>query len=158
MSKKLNSMPDYQARMPKHPHDVSQSTAFTCAPGMLLPVYHDMLHAGDEIHYSASEFVRFNPLEAQPLGEVDVHLDFFFVPLTVMYLPTSSMFYQTDDLVSSMFSRSSLNSLQFPVLDIPTGFRDLKTNGFVDDDAPFRKPRTTTFIVTPFPNPYFNRV
>ena len=46
MAKKLNSMPDYQARLPKHPHDVSQSTTFTAAPGMLQPVYYDMLAFG----------------------------------------------------------------------------------------------------------------
>ena len=119
MAKKLNSMPDYQARLPKHPHDVSQSTTFTAAPGMLQPVYYDMLHLGDELHFSASEFVRLNPLEAQPLGQIDVHLDYFFVPLTVMYLPTSSLFYDTDDLVSSVFS-NGLYSDDFPVFDFET--------------------------------------
>lgn len=119
MSKKLNSMPDYQARLPKHPHDVSQSTTFTASPGMLQPVYYDLLHLGDELHFSASEFVRLNPLEAQPLGQIDVHLDYFFVPLTVMYLPSSSLFYETDDLVSSVFS-NGLYSDEFPVFDFET--------------------------------------
>lgn len=119
MSKKLNSMPDYQARLPKHPHDVSQSTTFSAAPGMLQPVYYDMLHLGDDLHFSASEFVRLNPLEAQPLGQIDVHLDYFFVPLTVMYLPSSSLFYDTDDLVSSVFS-SNMQSDDFPVFDFET--------------------------------------
>jgi hypothetical protein len=126
MSKKLNSMPDYQARLPKHPHDVSQSTAFTAAPGMILPVYYDMLHLGDELHFSASEFVRLNPLEQQALGDIDVHLDFFFVPLTVMYLPTSSMFYQTDDLVSSLFSRQSTSRyVNFPTYNFVQSFNNL---------------------------------
>jgi hypothetical protein len=83
---------------------------------MLQPVYYDMLHLGDEMHISASEFVRLNPLEAQPLGQIDVHLDYFFVPLTVMYLPTSSLFYDTDDLVSSVFS-NGLYTDDFPVFD-----------------------------------------
>lgn len=135
MAKKLNSMPDYTARMPKQPHDVSQSTAFTACPGMLLPVYFDMLHHGDEIHFSASEFVRMNPLVTQALGQIDVHLDFFFVPLTVMYTPASSLFYQTDDLVSSLVDRESLKKDGFPVW---------KMNSFIegiasapDQSAPF---------------------
>ena len=128
MTKKLNSMPDYQARMAKHPHDVSQSTTFSAAPGMLQPVYYDMLHLGDELHFSASEFVRLNPLEAQPLGQVDVHLDYFFVPLTVMYLPSSSLFYDTDDLVSSLFS-GNLSTDDFPVFN----FESFLNNSFGDE-------------------------
>lgn len=116
MSKKLNSMPDFTAHMPKTAHDVSQSTAFTTCPGMLSPVYFDMLHTGDKLHFSASEFVRLNPLESQPLGQIDVHLDYFFVPLTVMYTPASSMFYQTDDLISSAIDKTQFNdSTVFPV-------------------------------------------
>ena len=117
MSKKLNSMPDYTAHMPKSAHDVSQSTAYTTCPGMLSPVYFDMLHVGDKLHFSASEFVRLNPLESQPLGQIDVHLDYFFVPLTVMYTPASSMFYQTDDFVSGVFDSPSFNDSSFPVFD-----------------------------------------
>lgn len=126
MAKKLNSMPDYQARMPKQPHDVSQSTALTAVPGMLLPVYYDMLHLGDEIHFDARLFARMNPLVVASLATIDVHVDHFFVPLTVMYTPSSSMFYQTDDLVSSLFrpstgsggqSSSATNQFEkFPVL------------------------------------------
>lgn len=131
MAKKLNSMPDYTAHLPKHPHDVSQSFAFTACPGMLLPVYYDMLHLGDELHFSASEFVRFNPLEQQTLCDIDVHLDYFFVPLTVMYLPSSSLFYQTDDLVSSLFSSNSgqdLKKTSFPVFNFTAYLGELNSN------------------------------
>ena len=114
MAKKLNSMPDFTARMPKSAHDVSQALTYTSCPGMLSPVYFDLLHLGDEIHFSASEFVRLNPLEAMPLGSVDVHLDYFFVPLTVLYTPISSLFYETDDLLSSLFDRSNLFLDCFP--------------------------------------------
>lgn len=119
---KLNSMPDYTARLPKTPHDLSQSFGFTTCPGQILPVYFDMLHHGDEIHFSASEFVRLNPLETAALGEIELHLDHYFVPLPVMYTPSSSMFYQTDDLLSSLVDKSRLNSSSFPVIKL--GFTD----------------------------------
>ena len=116
MSNPLNSMPKFTANNSRHVHDVSQSTAFTCCPGHICPVYYDMLHTGDKLHFSASEFVRLNPLEGQPLGEIDVHLDYFFVPLSVMYTPSTSMFYQTDDLLSSQFVKSSFSdTTKFPV-------------------------------------------
>lgn len=118
MTKKLNSMPDYRAKMPRQPHDVSQSTAYTCCPGALNPVYYDMLHTGDELFFSASQFTRLNPMVTQALGQIDVHLDYFFVPLTVMYTPSSSLFYQTDDLLSSLVDKDTLNKTNFPVCDL----------------------------------------
>ena len=119
MAKKLNSMPDFRANMPRQPHDVSQSTGFSTCPGMLSPVYYDMLHTGDSIHFSASQFTRMNPLNVASVGDIDVHLDYFFVPLTVLYTPSSSMFYQTDDLVSSVFAdKSQWSSFKdFPTYD-----------------------------------------
>lgn len=127
MAKKLNSMPDYQARMPRTGHDLSQSTAFTCSTGMLLPVYHDMLHPGDHLHFDAGLFARLNPLTVGFLGEIDVHIDYFFVPLSVMYTPVTSMFYQTDDLFSSAIDRDQLIKDAFPALDINSFFLNSNT-------------------------------
>lgn len=136
MAKKLNSMPDYRANMPRQPHDLSQSTGFSTCPGMLSPVYYDMLHTGDSIHFSASQFTRLNPLNVASIGDFDVHLDYFFVPLTVMYTPSSSMFYQTDDLVSSVFADKSLwNSFDtFPVYN----FEDFLKDNFTSEGNPIQ--------------------
>ena len=127
MAKKLNSMPDYRANMPKEAHDVSQSLAYTCCPGALNPVYYDMLHTGDELHFSAAQFTRLNPMVSPAMGEIDVHLDYFYVPLTVMYTPASSMFYQTDDLISSQIDKSLLDSQNFPVCDLASYMVSLNT-------------------------------
>lgn len=129
MAKKLNSMPDYQARMPKQPHDVSQSFTFTSSTGMLLPVYFDMLHTGDELHFDVNAFTRLNPLNAPTLGEIDLHFDYFFVPLSVMYTPATSMFYQTDDLISSAIDRENLVKERFPLFNIDESLLELKTLG-----------------------------
>lgn len=126
--RKLNSMPDYTAKMPKQPHDVSQSTGFTCPPGQISPLYFDMLHTGDELHFSASMFARLNPLTTAALGDIEMHMDYFFVPLSVMYTPSTSMFYQTDDLLSSATEKGNFSSyVNFPV------FNANAQNGFFDD-------------------------
>lgn len=136
MAKKLNSMPDFTAHLPKSVHDLSQSTAYTCCPGSLNPVYFDMLHTGDKLHFSASEFVRLNPLNGQPLGEIDVHLDYFFVPLSVMYTPAPSMFYQTDDLVSSALLKTSFpDTTKFPVFDLKGSFGPVFADATVPNNA-----------------------
>ena len=120
MAKKLNSMPDYQARMPRQTHDLSRSFVFTSSTGMLLPVYWHPLHLGDKLKFASSMFSRLNPLITATLGQVDFHFDYFFVPLSVMYTPAPSMFYQTDDLVSSAFAGktegNTLKNDKFPTL------------------------------------------
>lgn len=133
MAKKLNSMPSYTANLPREAHDLSQSIAFTTCPSLLSPVYYDLLHFGDKLHFSASEFVRLNPLESQPLGKIDVHLDYFFVPLSVLYTPCTSMFYQTDDLLSSVFGGQNFDSVNFPVYDFSHLFDQLSDDGTPSD-------------------------
>ena len=119
MAKKLNSMPGYQARMPKQPHDTSRELTFTASTAMELPVYYDMLHLGDELHFNGNLFARLNPLFTAALCEIDLHVDYFFVPLSVMYTPAPSMFYQTDDLVSSLFvTTNDLVKDKFPLYRI----------------------------------------
>ena len=126
MAKKLNSMPDYQARMPKHPHDVGQSITFTASTGMELPVYYDMLHLGDELHFNGNLFARLNPLVTAALAQIDLHVDYFFVPLSVIYTPSTSIFYQTDDLVSGVFSDSLVKN-RFPVYDLDEALYYIRT-------------------------------
>lgn len=147
MSKKLNSMPDYQARMPRFQHDISQSLAFTAAPSMLLPVYYHPLHLGDRLRFQGNLTARLNPIKKPCIGSIDLHVDYFFVPLSVIYLPALNLFYQTDDLVSSLFTESRpsssstptdiyLNNSRFPVYDIDGSMNFIRTtqaggvNGF----------------------------
>lgn len=129
MAKKLNSMPNYQARMPKQPHDVSRSLAFTCPPAQISPVYYDMLHLGDELHFTPAMTVRMNPLTVATLGKIDVHLDTFFVPLSYMYTPVTSIFYQTDDLISSAIDKDDLIKTGFPKFNINQTLDNWTSNG-----------------------------
>lgn len=122
-------MPDYQARMPRYPHDLTQSTAFTSSTGMLLPVYYDFLHAGDEIHFSGNMFTRLNPIISPALCDIDIHLDYFFVPLTVMYTPSWSIFYQTDDLPSSVFAVDDFQTSGFPRFDLDSVLNNMRNTG-----------------------------
>lgn len=133
MSKKLNSMPDYQARMPRQPHNLSQNFTFTASTGMELPCYYDMLHVGDEIFFNSGMFARLNPIYAPFIGDVDIHLDYFFVPLSVMFTPSLSMFYQTDDL---LYQNSWSERDHFPIYSIAAALDNIKRNGL--NQAAFR--------------------
>lgn len=138
MSKKLNSMPDYQARMPRFQHDLSQSLAFTSSTGMLLPVYYHPLHLGDRLRYQGNLSARLNPISKPTVGTIDLHVDYFFVPLSVIYLPALNLFYQTDDHVSGIFNEPGLkdgatnyylDNTSFPRLDVSDSLHAIKTAG-----------------------------
>lgn len=118
MKQKLSSMPDYTARMPRTPHVLSKSHAFTTAPGMIRCPYWIPVHTGDKLHFSGNIFTRFNPVIAPFIGRCKIYVDYFYVPLTVLYTPSSSMFYQTDDLVSGLFNKSQMIKDAFPVLNV----------------------------------------
>lgn len=154
MTKKLNSMPDYQARMPRQPHDTSRAIAYTACPSMLLPTYYDMLHLGDEVFFQATQFSRLNPLVTAALADIDIHIDYFFVPLSVIYTPAPSLFYQTDDLISSNFVKSDSEFLgHFPRYDIDNSLAnqmyDLdSTAGHANDAVPYYQDTTAHTLPT----------
>lgn len=147
MTKKLNSMPDYVNKLPRHPHDLGQSLAFTSSTGMELPIYCDILHTGDHVYFNANMFTRMNPLKTAALGEIDVHLDYFFVPLSVMYTPSTSLFYQTDDLLSSLIDKSVLKKERFPLFDVDGTLESISSN--LNNACPF-KSGTGNFSVGEF--------
>ena len=118
MIKKLNSMPDFQARMPKQPHDLSRHYGMTFSTGMITCPYSTMVHTGDTLHFNGAVSARFNPLILPFLGHVDIHMDYFFVPLSVMYTPSPSLFYQTDDIITSLVNREELQKQYFPRIDV----------------------------------------
>lgn len=128
MIKKLNSMPDYQARMPRQPHDPSARFGMSFSTGMITSPYQAMLHTGDKVHFNGNISCRFNPLILPFLGQVTIHMDYFFVPLSVMYTPAPSLFYQTDDLISSAINRIALRKDYFPLVDIDATLKGLTTN------------------------------
>lgn len=129
MVQKLNSMPQYRRKMQKHDHDISQSFALTLSTGMLLPVYFDMAHAGDDYFFNSNFTVRYNPLLKPFIGDVDIHVDHFFVPLSMLYTPTSSIFYQTDDILSSATPKASLVKDHFPLYDIDNSLAAIRDRG-----------------------------
>lgn len=129
MVQKLNSMPEYRRRMQKHDHDISQSFALTLSTGMALPVYFDMAHAGDDYYFNSNFTVRYNPLLKPFIGDVDIHVDHFFVPLSMLYTPAGSIFYQTDDILSSATPKLTLIKDRFPLFDIDSTMSQIKSSG-----------------------------
>lgn len=98
---------------------MSQSFAFTASTGMILPVYTDLLNVGETVSLSTDFFARTQPLVTAAMADVDVYLDWFFVPATMLYTPFGQVRWQTNDFVSSWFDPAQLGRAGgFPLLDM----------------------------------------
>lgn len=118
MAKPKMQMPSYRAKLSRSGHDLSQSLAFTASTGMLLPVYSDFLNAGEKVSIKTNLFARTQPLVTPAMADVDVYLDWFFVPMTMLYTAFGQIRYQTNDFISSLYSAApGRPNGGFPVLE-----------------------------------------
>lgn len=99
----LPKISNHVARLPRSGFDMGQSFAFTSSTGMLLPVYYDQLNVGETVYLNGSLFARTQPLVNSAIADVDVYLDWFFVPIPMLYQLFPTIRYQTNDYFSSAF-------------------------------------------------------
>lgn len=121
-------MPQHVAHLPRTGFDMSQSFAFTSSTGMILPVYQDILNVGETVYLNGSLFARTQPLVNASMADVDVYLDWFFVPIPMLYQLFPSIRYQTNDYFSSVFN-SELESYgsTLPLTDINAMMDEIQT-------------------------------
>lgn len=110
-------MLQHTARLSRSGFDMSQSYAFTCAPGMLLPVYSDLLNVGETVSLTTQFFARSQPLVTPAMVDVDFHLEWFFVPATMLLTSWGQIRNQTLDFVTSAINPESLDGGNFPLVD-----------------------------------------
>lgn len=110
---------DFQAQLSRHRHDVSAGYSASMSTGMIIPQYFDILGPGDSIYYRTHMFGRLQDVVTAFLGEIDIHIDYFFVPLQLIYTPFGQIFAQTDDFLSSLYSNMSAKDT-FPTFTMAT--------------------------------------
>lgn len=115
---KLDKKVAHRANIPLSSHDLSHTLDYTSAIGMLLPVCHDVLNPGEKISINVDlSQTRTMPLQSAAFCDIDLHMDYFFVPMSLIYSPFESFIYQINDSFSSSFqSAGDLNNL--PLLDL----------------------------------------
>lgn len=115
----LRQMPQHVAHLPRTGFDMSQSFAFTSSCGMILPVYQDFLNVGETVYLNGELFARTQPLVNAAMADVDVYINWFFVPMPMLYQLFPSIRYGTNDFFSSVFSQEiSLYGATLPLTDI----------------------------------------
>lgn len=123
-----NVAPMHVNRMSRHPHDVTAGYTTTLTTGQIIPMYFDVLSPGDSMYYRTHAFARLQEVVTAFLGEVDIHLDYFFVPLQMLYTPFGQVFANTNDFVSVFFTLDQTSSENFPLLDVVGTLDNKNTN------------------------------
>ena len=117
MSKLNKISPIDSTNVGRTSHDMSHGLKFTVAAGHINPVEHDILLAGDTV-YHGFDFIARNhvPFVSPAALSLDFHVDYFFVPMELLYKPFSSFVYGINDEWSSLFD--DISSIGFPLMDM----------------------------------------
>ena len=100
----------------RHGFSLGQNFKFSMSTGMLLPAYSCFVNVGEKITGKPSFFIRADHLAAPVMGDVDVFVDNFFVPLRHIYAPVEQWIYQIDDNNTDLITMSQIDDT-FPVLN-----------------------------------------
>lgn len=119
---------DFQAHLSRHAHDISAGYAASLAPGGIIPQFFDIASPGDAYYFQTRLFARLQDVVTAFLGEVDLHVDYFFVPLQMLYTPFGQIFAQTDDYLTSLYNPQQATDL-FPTYRITEALRRAGNSG-----------------------------
>lgn len=126
----IDSMPKYQAHISREGHNLEHGFEFTSSTGHLLTLFADILNPDDTISGNISMFSRTNPINVPANVEVEQFIDYFFVPLEMIYSGFGDSMFLVNEPYSSMIKVQNSNSL--PVVKFDTILQSLAAEiGFV---------------------------
>lgn len=111
-----DSKPTYVNQKHKSSHDLSHNLDFTSSTGQILPVFHQFMNAGEKFKGRVKMTTRTRPLITQPFADLIEQVDWFFVPINLLYSPFDNVRYQNNDWFSSALDVSAND--RFPTITI----------------------------------------
>ena len=120
---------EYKAQLPRETQHLKKDPfAFTCAAGMLVPIFEDFASPGDTYYISHDlDYMRTNPLAKPAMIDVKVHYESYFVPMQMIYQPFEQTAFSLKDLQSSLYTISSLQNNNFPLFNYGTYVTNVKS-------------------------------
>lgn len=109
-----NMAPMHVNHLSRHAHNVGAGYTTTLVPGQLRCMYFDVLSPSESVYFKTKAFSRLQEVVTAFLGEIDIHLDYFFVPLQMLYTPFGQVFAQTNDVISEKFSVNGQSGEETP--------------------------------------------
>lgn len=108
---KLNKKPRSQNQRGRTVHDLSHNFKFTAACGHILPVESDIILPGDTINCKVNLFGRnIQPFLAPAFAEFDFHIDYFFVPMQLLFQKFDNIVYGIKSQFSSAIPQQTGSS------------------------------------------------
>lgn len=124
---KLDSKPLKSAQLSKSSHDLNHVFDFTSSTGMILPLVCDILNPGESIDTKVDlSQTRTQPLDAAAYLDLDLHVDYFFVPMTLLYSKFESFIYRIKDYYSSA---NNIN-YDMPLMDLDIAKASAQSNAY----------------------------
>lgn len=118
----INKRPSHVAKIGRTPHHMTPTLKFTSSVGHLLPVFYDFLNPNESIRLSselATKTVR--PFKSPALLLCEEDIDYFYVPMTLLYTLFETTYYNISDIHQSVFDESQYtddlvgaNGMPFP--------------------------------------------
>ena len=100
---RIDEMPQYRAKLPKSVHDLSHKFGFTATVAHLMPIFHDFLNPGETVELGFNYNLRTQPLQSAAMVDIKSHVEYFFVPMQLLYSPFGNVLYNIEDSYSSNF-------------------------------------------------------
>lgn len=105
---------DFQSHLSRHDHDTTAGYTSSLTTGPIVPQYFDILGPGDSVYYRTHAFARLQDLTTAFLGQVDIHVDYYFVPLQMIFTGFGNVFSQTNDYISRSVTPAGTD--RFPLI------------------------------------------
>lgn len=90
-----NQVPD--PNLSRNAFDLSERHVFSCNLGELHPIYSRLVVPGDHFVVNVADMVRARPMVSAPFLRLKQHLDFYFVPYSLMWSQWLNFRSQKDD-------------------------------------------------------------
>lgn len=112
----LSKIPTFRAHLGRHGHNLSHDFSFTSGTGHLLTVFDEILYPKDTIRGKIDMFTRTQPLLNPANVEIDEYIDYFFVPLDMLYSGFGDFLFQVNEPYSNFIKKlNDLSGASLPV-------------------------------------------
>lgn len=128
---KLDSKPLQHAQLSKSPHDLNHVYDFTSSTGMILPLVTDIVNPGESIECKVDlSQTRTQPLDSAAYLDLDLHVDYFFIPMTILFSKFESFITRVNDYYSSFGNNPVDFNFDLPLTNLDDDKDLIEQNGY----------------------------
>ena len=110
-------------------HDLSHFFGYKCSTGHIVPIVSDILNPNERIKLKVNTFIRMQPLVTPAMQQLDVYIDYFFVPMPMILMDFERQFSHTKEIFTSFIQPSdNIAQRKFPLF-----------NGMLANTFPFER-------------------